>query len=148
VLLIQQIHLPIPGLEQLQTEALGEGYNFLQSLALDWQSGANRFNAPGEILCGHLHQGLLIAVAGLNRDPFLDSPTVGRLRRIYVSQAWRGRGLGTALVNFLLSQACKTFHTVRLRAESPSAARLYERLGFVPVRNADATHLMHLNCRG
>jgi GNAT superfamily N-acetyltransferase len=144
-LLIQQIQLPVPGLEQLQTEALSEGYNFLETLALDWDSGANRFNGPGEILCGHLHQGLLVAVGGLNRDPFLDHPKIGRLRRIYVSQAWRNRGLGTALVNTLLNEARKTFHTVRLRAETPSAARLYERLGFVPIPNTDATHLIHLD---
>jgi len=31
---------------------------------------------------------------------------------------------------------------VRLRAENADAARLYERIGFVPVSNPDATHII------
>ena len=142
---IQKIRLPIPGLDLLLAEARAEGYNFVDTLAADWESGKNRFDGPGEILCGHLDQGLLVAVGGLNLDPFEGDPQVGRIRRVYVRKTWRGQGLGTALVLALVAEARKTFSIVRLRAENDSAARLYERLSFQPIPNPDATHVLLLS---
>ena len=139
---IEKIELPIPGIEQLQSEALGEGYNFIETLVSDWTSGQNRFDGPGEILCGHLDQGLVVAVGGLNCDPFAKDPEVGRIRRVYVRAAWRNQGVGSALVTALVAEARKHFRCVRLRAETVGAARLYERLGFSPIADPDATHVM------
>jgi GNAT superfamily N-acetyltransferase len=141
-LLIQPIQLPIPGIEQMQAEARAEGYRFLETLVEEWLSGANRFDAPGETLCGHLDQGALVAVGGLNCDPFLADPSIGRIRRLYVTQAWRNQGIGSALLDALLSVARQHFRCVRLRAENPAAASLYERKGFAPVPSATATHLL------
>jgi len=139
---ILKIELPIPGLDELRTEARKEGYRFLETLVDEWASGKNRFDAPGEILCGHLDQGLLVAVGGLNCDPFAGRPEVGRIRRVYVRDAWRNKGVGKALVSTLVDEARKHFHLVRLRAENPGAARLYERLGFTPIASPDATHIL------
>jgi len=141
---IEKIELPIPGIEQLQLEALAEGYDFIDTLVNDWISGQNRFDAPGEILCGHLDQGLIVAVGGLNCDPFANDPQVGRIRRVYVRAAWRNKGVGRALVTALVAEARKHFRCVRLRAETAGAARLYVRLGFTPIANPDATHIMAL----
>jgi hypothetical protein len=55
---IRKIELPIPGIEHLQQEACGEGYDFIETLVEEWASAANRFRGPGEILCGHVDQGL------------------------------------------------------------------------------------------
>lgn len=140
--LIEKIKLPVPGIEQLQAEARREGYNFLETLVSEWLTGENRFDARGEILCGHVEQGLLVAVGGLNCDPFLDDPTVGRIRRLYVRAAWRNLGIGGALLDMLLSVARQHFSRVRLRAENARAARLYERKGFVPVSSDSATHIL------
>lgn len=129
----------------MQAEARKEGYNFLETLVNEWLSGENCFNAPGEILCGHLDNGLIVAVGGLNRDPFLADPKVGRIRRVYVREAWRNRGIGGALLDTLLTAARQSFLTVRLRAENVRAASLYERKGFVPIRDESATHMLHLN---
>ena len=82
---IQKIELPISGMESLQSEALAEGYSFIQTLVEQWASGENRFDAPGEILCGHLDQGLLVAVGALNIDPFAGHCTeIGRIGRIFM----------------------------------------------------------------
>jgi GNAT superfamily N-acetyltransferase len=142
---IQQIELPVPGVEQMQAEARGEGYKFLETLVSEWVSGENRFDAAGEILCGHVDQGLLVAVGGLNCDPYVGDPKVGRLRRIYVRQGWRNRGIGGALVDTLLSVARQNFSNVRLRAENASAARLYERKGFVLIASPSATHTLRFD---
>jgi GNAT superfamily N-acetyltransferase len=141
--LIEPIQLPAPGLEQMQAEARAEGYRFLETLFEEWMSGENRFDGAGEVLCGSFDRGILVAVGGLNRDPFLADPSVGRIRRVYVRRAWRNKGVGGALLDTLLSAAHGNFRTVRLRAENPNAARLYERRGFSRIVSPNATHILH-----
>jgi GNAT superfamily N-acetyltransferase len=139
---IEKIDLPAPGLDQLRAEACAEGYDFVETLVDDWVKGTNRFNGPGEMLCGHLDQDQLVAVGGLNLDPFAGQPDVGRIRRVYVRAAWRGQGIGRALMTRLIAEARNSFTCVRLRAENADAARLYERIGFVPTGSPDATHVL------
>lgn len=143
--LIQRIQLPALGLDQMQAEARKSGYRFLDTLLDEWVSGENRFDRAGEVLCGHFDSGLLVAVGGLNQDPFLKDPKVGRIRRVYVKEVWRNRGIGGALLDTLLNFALEHFWSVRLRTENPNAARLYERRGFAPIESATATHMLHLN---
>jgi GNAT superfamily N-acetyltransferase len=139
---IQKIELPIPGMESLQSEALAEGFGFIETLVEQWASAENRFDAPGEILCGHLDQGLLVAVGALNIDPFAGDNKIGRIRKIYVRPAWRNKGVGRALVTTLVEEARKSFRAVRLRADNMNAARLYEKIGFAPIESPDATHML------
>ena len=139
---IQQIKLPVPGIEVLRQEARAEGYDFLDRLVEDWLSGENRFDGPGEIFCGCFDDRAMVGVGGLNRDPFLADPAVGRIRRVYVKQAWRKRGVGETLVRSLLATAQKSFRSVRLRAENAGAARLYERIGFAAINDPSATHIL------
>jgi GNAT superfamily N-acetyltransferase len=139
---VRKIELPVPGIEVLQSEARDEGYDFIATLVEEWASGKNRFDAPGEALYGHLEEGLLVAVGGLNCDPFAGRPDMGRIRRVYVRNAWRNQGIGRALVAALVNEARIHFSCVRLRAENAGAARLYESMGFVPIASPDATHIL------
>jgi GNAT superfamily N-acetyltransferase len=139
---IQKIELPAPGMEYLQAEAHAEGHHFIETLVEEWASAKNRFDAPGEILCGHLDQGLVVAVGALSIDPFSGRPEIGRIRKVYVRHAWRNKGIGRALVTTLVEEARKSFRFVRLRAENANAARLYERIGFAPIASPDATHIL------
>jgi GNAT superfamily N-acetyltransferase len=141
---IRKIELPTPGSGQLRIEALGEGFNFMEALFEDWATGANRFDGAGEVLMGCFEHDVLVAVGGLNIDPFANDPNVGRVRRVYVRPPWRNRGIGRALVTALVGLARGHFRRVRLRAESPDARRLYERMGFEPTAEPDATHAMNL----
>jgi len=141
---IRPVTPPIPGFRPMAAEAAAEGFEFLDRLAAEWQTGANRFDGPGETLLGVFDGEELVAIGGLNRDPFLGDPAVGRIRRIYVREAWRNTGIGTDLVSALLARAAETFEQVRLRAVSRDAARLYERLGFLPIDDAHATHALPL----
>ena len=101
----------------------------------------NRFDGLGEMFCGWMEDDLLVAVGGLTVDPFLGRPEVGRIRRVYVRSAWRGQGIGTEVVRYLVGAAKESFRGVRLRAENADAARLYERLSFVAVDDSEATHV-------
>jgi GNAT superfamily N-acetyltransferase len=142
---IARISLPLPGLDALQTEASAEGYAFIERLVSEWESGANRFQGPGEVLCGHLDNGRLAAVGGLNCDPFAGRADIGRLRRVYVRPAWRRKGIGKALVIALIDEARFNFAAVRLRAANSGAARLYETLGFVAIEDSNATHILRFD---
>jgi GNAT superfamily N-acetyltransferase len=142
MLSFRKVVLPLPGLSTLTAEAAAQGFRFLTTLEHEWQTGANRFSAPGEGLFGGFDGLELIAIGGLNRDPFLNDPAVGRIRRIYVRADSRGAGVGTALVRFLLAEARPHFLHVRLRAVTPDAARLYKTLGFRPIVDPHATHVL------
>jgi predicted GNAT family acetyltransferase len=147
VITIREIALPLDEIESLREEARSEGYNFVETLVEEWASGENRFEKKGEVLMGcfeelPLEQAQLVAVGGVTIDPFLHSPEVGRIRRVYVRAAWRNQGIGALLVKTLIAASAKNFRAVRLRAENGDAARLYERLGFSPIEDKSATHLL------
>lgn len=145
---IREIELPTPGIEQLRSDALGEGYNFVETLIGECSMGTNRYDQPGETLLGCFDGDALVAVGGLNVDPFANDRDVGRVRRVYVRPAWRNRGIGRALVTALVERARGNFRCVRLRAENPDARRLYERMGFEPTTEPEATHAMNLENEG
>jgi predicted GNAT family acetyltransferase len=142
---IHPIQLPVPGMEQLQVEALQEGVLFIERLWEEWQNGMNRFAAPGEKLYGCMDQAVLVAIGGLNQDPFDCRRGVGRIRRVYVRPAWRNKGIGEALVHTLVENARTSFTTLHLRTENPTAARLYERVGFSRRLALNATHVLDFN---
>ena len=131
----------------LRAEARAQGYSFIETTVAEWESGVNRFDGPGELFCGVFDGESLIAVGGLTMDPFLRQPDIARIRRVYVLAAWRNQGVGASMVNFLVGEAEKHFRAVRLRAENSDAARLYERLGFQPLAEKDATHVLWLKQR-
>jgi GNAT superfamily N-acetyltransferase len=139
------IRLPIAGMDELHAEALAEGVDFIDTLVSEWATGANRFDRRGEVLCGAVEDGLLVAIGGLTVDPYLPSGDVGRIRRVYVRPEWRNGGVGRALVTALIAEARKSFAGVRLRAENAGAGRLYERIGFSPITDPNATHALCLD---
>ena len=142
---IQPIALPVFGLEQMREEALREGVHFIEKLCEEWENGKNRFQGPGEKLFGCMVDAELIAVGGLNRDPFEGRSEIGRIRRIYVRPSWRNKGIGESLVRILMENARASFTELHLRTDNPAAARIYERMGFLRCPTAHATHVMHLD---
>jgi GNAT superfamily N-acetyltransferase len=131
---------PWPALEPLIEESQREGFRFLVRLRTEFEDGGNRFDAPGECLLGCDVGSVLVAVGGLNRDPYAAEARVGRLRHLYVSQAHRHRGVGRALVERLVALARPHFDVLQLRTDTAAAARFYERLGFTRSALPHATH--------
>jgi putative acetyltransferase len=61
---------------------------------------------------------------------------IGEVKRMYVDPAWRGRGVGRALLETLIARAREMgYQAVRLGtvAEMTAARALYASLGFVPI---------------
>lgn len=130
----------------LEADAVAEGFRFLTRLIAEWESGANRFERTGECLLGVIDSGKLVAVGGLSYDPYA-GPDVGRLRRVYVARASRGRNIGNALVGQLLEHASRQFRVVRLSTDTPEGAAFYLRCGFELIQDEHATHARSLGAR-
>jgi ribosomal protein S18 acetylase RimI-like enzyme len=65
------------------------------------------------------------------------------LSSIYILPEYQGRGIGTQLINDLLAEAFRQGLPVSLRVlKINPARRLYERLGFVVVDEADTHYIM------
>jgi GNAT superfamily N-acetyltransferase len=131
-------------MDALRTEASGEGFQFLDRLIGDWETGANRFDQPGECLLGAWSEAELVGVAGLNRDPYIEGSRIGRIRHLYVRRSARRSGVGSALLQRLLNDASSTFDLVRVRTDTCEAAAFYLRHGFLPVADEFASHVKSL----
>ncbi|MEM9628931.1 MAG: GNAT family N-acetyltransferase [Pseudomonadota bacterium] len=124
----------------LVAEASTEGFQFVDRLADEWNTGVNRFSRPGEKLLGVFDGDCAIAVGGLNRDPYAQQDHVGRLRHLYVHPRYRRLGVARQLVSALLENHHEHFERVRLRTSTTAANHFYEACEFRPIEEADATH--------
>ncbi|NHM30888.1 GNAT family N-acetyltransferase [Neobacillus terrae] len=115
----------------LVLESKENGFRFLDRLVNDYKNGENTFDKDGESLFGVFNQqGTLIAIGGLNIDPFSGDEKVCRLRRFYVSDAYRRKGIGTLLLNTIVSEAKNYFNVLVLHTDTEEAAKYYKAYGF------------------
>ncbi len=134
-----------PGFDHLAEETSAEGHSFLARMRREWRDGRNRFDRAGELLLAAVDAERLLAVGGLNQDPYAKRPRIGRLRHLYVRACARRLGIASLLVDDLLNHAAAHFEVVRLRTDNPAAAAFYLKKGFRAVREEHATHLLRLS---
>jgi putative acetyltransferase len=70
---------------------------------------------------------------------------VGEVKRMYVDGAWRGKGVGRALLETLIAHARSLgYHQLRLGTltEMTAARALYASLGFVPIERYRADEMV------
>lgn len=127
-----------PSFTTLVAESEKQGFSFVGRFAKRWKSGEFLFDKPGERLLAIKHDQQIIAFSGICFDPYSDETNAGRLRHLYVLEAWRGKGFGRVLVTEL-TQPPHPFAKIRLRADD-TAAKFYERLGWVKCNAENATH--------
>ncbi|PWS36690.1 GNAT family N-acetyltransferase [Falsiroseomonas bella] len=133
-----------PAFAELAADALADSQKMLDVLREDWESGTQRFDAPGEALFAAYAGDALLGLGGLTRDPYLED-AAGRVRRLYVRRAARGHGAGRALLAAITEGAAEAGWP-RLRVRAPASAFLfYERCGFLrAVGERAATHVRPL----
>ncbi len=132
----------------LLAEAEAGNGAFLLRLRDEWLSRALRFEGEGEVLLGAFDGETLIGVAGISHDPYAPAEGLGRVRHVYVLQAWRGQSVGRLLLQALIDHARGRFDTLRLSArDRPAVMRLYESLGFVPCEGIKQTHRLIVTTR-
>lgn len=145
--LIKQIHnLLAINLDHLVRQSKEEGFRFVERLVNDYKNGSNTFDQWGEALFGVFNEeGDLIAIGGLNSDPFSNEHSIGRLRRFYVSKEYRRSGLGSLLVKRIIEEAKRNYKTLVLYTDTEQAHKFYLSLGFLE-GNAycNSSHFMKL----
>ncbi|EOR07796.1 GNAT family N-acetyltransferase [Acinetobacter sp. ANC 3926] len=114
-----------------------EGFRFLNRLKQDFQSGANCFDQIGEALfVVYDQQDGLIAVGGLNQDPFAESKRVGRLRRFYIHPDYRHKKIATYLLMHIEQYAKTYFERLDLFTDTAQAAHFYQSRGYQSIVSA------------
>ena len=136
---------PTDRLAALLAESEQQGFRFVRRLVEEWESGANRFDRPGEALFVARVGNDVVGVCGLHVDPYADDPKIGRVRHLYVLVPNRRSGVGEQLVADVLEAARGRFERLHLRATNAIAARLYERLGFRRTAARDHTHVLDVD---
>jgi len=118
-------------LASLVKESKEDGFRFVERLVNDYKNGCNTFNHSGEGLFGMFNEeGYLVAIGGLNKDPFSNEPYIGRLRRFYVSKGYRRNGIGSLLVRTIIAKAKGNYKILVLHTDTEQADKFYTSLGF------------------
>ncbi len=130
-------HFSLPGFEQLKAESQAQGFNFLNRLEQEWLQGINQFSLVGEGLYGVYQEEKLIAVGGINVNPYtkIQVASIGRLRRFYVLKQWRRQKVGQQLLAHILNKHQAYFTEINLYTNNPKAANFYLQCGFEKVNN-------------
>lgn len=121
--------LKVDELEPLVIRSEQEGFNHLRRLVNEYIAGENTFSGEGEALYIVREQEQIIAIVGLNQDPFSDHST-GRIRRLYVHPDYRHLGIGKQLVQKVTSEAKKFYNILVLYTNSEQASQFYLQLAF------------------
>ncbi len=129
-------------IEELVRESELEGFNFVRRTLLEWNSAKNNFSKEGESLYGVFCEGKCIALGGLNIDPYVDNPKLGRVRHLYVSKKHRRKGVAKLLLKEIVKAAKGNFQQVRLYTPSRSASQLYESFGFMRSSKEHESHII------
>lgn len=130
----RRIELRRPRIESAELLALVEasrieGYWMLTRLLDEWRDGTGRFSRRGEVLLAAYCDGKLAAVCGLGVDPYVEQRREGRVRHLYVAEAYRRQGVGRLLVKAIADKARLHFPVLNVRA-TENAFEFYEKLGF------------------
>ena len=123
------------GIAELARTASSEDFEMVRRLVDDYISGNNRFSKPGERLCAASIGEQVIAVGGINIDPYYDSPSLGRIRHLYVHPDFRRSGVGARLMRLIEGRGERYFDSFQLFTESTTAAMFYESLDYAPVHD-------------
>lgn len=136
---LQRVTGTLPaGLATLRADARADGHAMLDTLAREWDSGANRFDQPGEALYAAYDGDVLVGIGGLTQEPTIRGAL--RMRRFYVRVGYRRAGVARALAAALLD-AIGGGTTVTANAAAGSEP-FWEALGFTPDRRDGHSHVL------
>lgn len=126
------------GFAALAEAAHAEGIRNMEALALQWDDGRG-FAEPGALFAAFV-DGDLAGVGGVTPQVGLAEPAM-RMRRLYVSPAFRRAGVGQALAGAMIQQGLQTARLLTSNAQATAAAGpFWEAMGFEPVEADGFTH--------
>jgi GNAT superfamily N-acetyltransferase len=136
-LVIKEVKELPPEITQLANNSKKEGFDFIERMIEEFNSGKNCFNQPGEFLLVAYDNDKLIACGGLNlqwNEQDVES-RIGRVRRFYVLPEYRQHGVGKLLLQYLEKKAIVDFSALCLYTSLKDAAGFYKKMNYVFVEN-------------
>jgi GNAT superfamily N-acetyltransferase len=124
---------PAVVLAGLAADAAADGRGMVLRLIAEWSDGSNRFDRHGECAYVALDKGRVVAVCGLNIDPYAGDRSVGRVRRLYIATFHRRHRAATAIMEVLVDDARGHFRSLHVRTDDTGASAFYESIGFTRV---------------
>ncbi|WP_050615370.1 GNAT family N-acetyltransferase [Bacillus testis] len=119
-------------LDRLVKQSKEEGFRFVERLINEYKNGSNTFTHFGEGLFGVFNEeGVLVAIGGLNKDPFSNGQYIGRVRRFYVGKEYRRKGIGSLLVKKIIEEAKRYYTVLVLHTDTEQADQFYSSIGFI-----------------
>jgi predicted GNAT family acetyltransferase len=85
----------------------------------------------------------LIAIGGLNHDPYVKDINIGRVRHLYVQRAHRRKGYASLLMETIIDKGRQHFTVLRLFTDNPAASEFYETLGFQTINKPKVSHILN-----
>ncbi len=134
------VELELHHIEPLIKASEKEEFKFLTRLKNDWISGVNRFNKKYEKLYQIEVDKKIIAIGGINNNPYHENGKVGRIRHLYVLSEYRKRGFGRKLVQHLLNKSNDKYEKITLRTDTVVASKFYESIGFKRINSKNSSH--------
>jgi predicted GNAT family acetyltransferase len=136
--------LIVDEIDHLIEESTQNGFQFMRRLKDEYRNGLNRFDKDGEALYTAQCDNLIVGICGINSDPYLNDPTIGRVRHLYVARACRNQGIASSLINKIIHDTSKNYKLLVLRTDNPVADKLYRELGFTESSFRNASHQFNL----
>jgi GNAT superfamily N-acetyltransferase len=128
------------GLDRLRAEAEAEAIRNVPTLVDRWLDGSERYDRDGERVLAAIAADEVVGIGALSRCPTV--PDALRVRRFYVSPAWRRRGVARRLATTLLASGFDHAETITCNAgASDAAAPFWERMGFARTDITGVTHV-------
>jgi N-acetylglutamate synthase-like GNAT family acetyltransferase len=72
----------------------------------------------------------LVAIGGVNIDPYFEESSIARVRHVYVLSDWRNQGIGKQLIQAIIDKSQQQFRLLTLRTFNKQAADFYRAIGF------------------
>jgi GNAT superfamily N-acetyltransferase len=128
------------GFDALRAEAAAEGHGNMDRLAVDWASGAQRFDREGEALLAAFVDGELAGIGGITVEPTATEAAALRMRRLYVARPHRRGGVARTIASALAQEAFGSAAWITVHAGNPGAEAFWEAQGFIRVRGRPWSH--------
>jgi GNAT superfamily N-acetyltransferase len=142
---IGHLDLSKDNIAPLLEESIFEGHRHIERLVREYKDGVNRFERTGEILYSASLNGEVLAVCGLNRNPYSTSLVIGRVRRLYVLKRYRRKGIAKKLMGKIIEQAKNNYKVLVLFTDNPVAEKFYLGIGFtISYTHPKSSHYLNL----
>lgn len=112
----------------------------MERLVEEWESGKNCFEQVGEALMIAYEDGIVAGIGGITVDPVISEAL--RMRRFYIYESFRRRGLARLLTDRLLKSVEALGKEITVHAGTPDAPAFCEAMGFEPHDQDGHSHIL------